>query len=90
VWAKIISGEYKDDKFHGLEFFVECLAKYVWYHKLIPKASFIFTYVMEVTEQIYYFINYILCSTFGIFILLCPYQIENYFSILFLQDTVTF
>ena len=29
VWAKIISGEYKDDSFHGLEFFVECLAKYV-------------------------------------------------------------
>jgi hypothetical protein len=29
VWAKIISGEYKDDRFHGLEFFVECLAKYV-------------------------------------------------------------
>jgi elongation factor P--beta-lysine ligase len=29
VWAKIISGQYKDDSFHGLEFFVECLAKYV-------------------------------------------------------------
>lgn len=26
VWAKIITGEYKDDSFHGLEFFVECLA----------------------------------------------------------------
>ncbi|XP_069694581.1 transforming growth factor-beta receptor-associated protein 1-like isoform X2 [Periplaneta americana] len=26
VWAKIISGEYKDDTFHGLDFFVECLA----------------------------------------------------------------
>ena len=27
VWAKIIKGEYEDDSFHGLEFFVECLAK---------------------------------------------------------------
>ena len=35
VWAKIISGEYKDDSFHGLEFFVECLAKYVQQYKLI-------------------------------------------------------
>lgn len=26
VWSKIITGEYKDDNFHGLPFFVECLA----------------------------------------------------------------
>ncbi|KAJ9595158.1 hypothetical protein L9F63_013516, partial [Diploptera punctata] len=26
VWAKIITGEYEDESFHGLEFFVECLA----------------------------------------------------------------
>ncbi|GLH03240.1 Transforming growth factor-beta receptor-associated protein 1 [Gryllus bimaculatus] len=26
VWSKIITGDYKDDNFHGLPFFVECLA----------------------------------------------------------------
>lgn len=31
-WAKLAAGELLDDSFHGLEFFVECLAKYelIW------------------------------------------------------------
>jgi hypothetical protein len=50
VWAKIISGEYKDDSFRGLEFFVECLAKYVCHHKLV-----IIYYEEEHYTNIYHF-----------------------------------
>jgi hypothetical protein len=62
VWAKIITGEYKDDSFHGLEFFIECLAKYVSHHKRI----YIY-YEGKRCTNICHFVNFISCNNIIVF-----------------------
>lgn len=53
VWAKIISGEYKDDRFHGLEFFVECLVNLKEPEFLWRYADFVLSRDQEVGVGIF-------------------------------------
>lgn len=53
VWAKIVSGEYKDDSFYGLEFFVECLANLKEPELMWRYADFVLCRDQEVGVRIF-------------------------------------
>ncbi|XP_066995580.2 transforming growth factor-beta receptor-associated protein 1 [Anabrus simplex] len=53
VWSKIISGEYKDENFHGLPFFVECLANLKEYELVWRYADFVLDCDEEVGVRIF-------------------------------------
>jgi hypothetical protein len=91
VWAKIISGEYKDDSFHGLEFFVECLAKYVWYYK--PITTKLISSLRMSGRSLYKFITSLIKHhevPLRYLYFYAHIKIKNNFTILFLHRTMSF